>query len=191
MKNEYNRIVAAFCSVALLSLMASCYSSLSYNDAVQKNIRRADNPDMHDDARFIADAASYNLLATALAEEATQKGYSASLVSLAKQNLELHEEMTKKLKRLARKEKMVLPAEMKDDHQRLLAELKDADRRDFDRTYVRIMQDISSDDRDMFSRMATEAKSEEIRGFAATQLGLFDTHKTQLETVDAELLKTY
>src|SRR5690606_37286682 len=106
-------------------------------------------------------------------------------------NLEQHHEMKKELKRLARREDMVLPAEMKEEHQNLLTELKRTDRSQFDRTYSRIMSEIAQQDREMFSRMATEGESEEIRAFAATQLGTFDTHKTQLETVDAELLRTY
>ncbi len=191
MKTQYQRLTAAFCSAACVVLLASCYSSLSYNDAIQKNVSRVDDPDRHDDARFLADAASYNRLATEMAEEAVQSGYSASLVSLAKENLEQHHEMKKELKRLARREDMVLPAEMKEEHQNLLTELKRADRSQFDRTYIRIMSEIAQQDREMFSRMATEGESEEIRAFAATQLGTFDTHKTQLETVDAELLRTY
>jgi hypothetical protein len=39
--------------------------------------------------------------------------------------------------------------------------------------------------------MATKAESEDVRAFAARKLDLFESQKTQLETADAELLKTY
>jgi len=171
--------------------MASCSSNLSYNEAIQKNVSRVEDPDQHDDARFVVDAASYNLLATQMAEEATTSGYSASLVSLAKENLEQHEALGKELKRVARKEKFVLPGKMSDDHQKLLDELKRSERRNFDRTYIRILGEISEKDKELFSEMATAGKSEEVRGFAAKQLGVFDSHKSKLETVGAELLRTY
>lgn len=190
MKNTYRRIIAA-CSLIALMLSTSCSSNLSYNEALQKNMRRLEDPNKMDDARFLVDAASYNILATKMAEAAAKSGYSATLVSLAKENLVKHEEMARDLKKLARKEKMVLPAEMNADHEKLLAQLTSADRREFDRTYIRILGDISNEDSQKFSRMATEAKSEEIRAFAARQLGVFESHKTQLETVDAELLRTY
>lgn len=191
MKNSYKKIMAALANIVCAFAMVSCYSSLSYNDAIQKNISRADDPDKHDDARFIADAASYNLLATQMAEEAIKSGYSASLVSLAKENLEAHHDMKRELRRVARRENFLLPREMSDEHQKLLNQLKNADRRDFDRTYIRTLLDISDEDGEIFSRMATEAKSKDIRAFAAEQLGVFETHKTQLQSVDADLLRTY
>jgi putative membrane protein len=190
MKNSYKKMIglsAMLCAV----FMAACSSSLSYNDALQKNVRKIDDTEKLDDARFLVDAASYNILAMRMAEAAIKAGYSASLVTLAKENLEQHEEMGKELNKLARKEKVVLPAEMSDEHQRLLSELTASDRREFDRTYIRILGEISNDDSQKFSRMATEAESEEVRAFAARKLDLFESHKTQLETVDAELLKTY
>ncbi|MEX2232620.1 MAG: DUF4142 domain-containing protein [Cyclobacteriaceae bacterium] len=144
-----------------------------------------------DDARFLVDAASYNILATRMAEAAVKSGYSASLVTLAKENTEQHEDLGKELKKLARKEDVILPAQMSDEHQRLLSELTSSDRREFDRNYIRIMGDISNEDSQKFSRMATEADSEEVRAFAARKLGLFESYKTDLQTVDAELLRTY
>lgn len=191
MKNAYEKIMAGVCAVVSMLLMVSCSSSLSYNEAIQKNSGRVEDPQRLDDARFLVDAASYNILATKMAEAAMESGYSASLVSLAKQNLKEHEEMDRELRKLARKEKYVLPAEMNAEHERLLAELTSADRREFDRTYVRILGEISDEDREKFSRMATDAESEEIRAFAARKLDHFETHKDQLQTVDAELLRTY
>ena len=191
MKKQYNRITAALSCLISVLLLASCSSSLSYNEAIQKNTAKVEDPERLNDARFLVDAASYNLLATKMAEAAISSGYSASLVSLAKENLETHEEMGRELKRLARKEKMVLPAEMNSDHERLLSELTSADRREFDRTYIRILTEVNEEDSEKFSQMATDAKSEEIRAFAARKLDLFENHENQLQTMDAELLRTY
>ena len=172
-------------------MMSSCASSLSYNDALQRNISRIEDPEKQDDARFLVEAASYNILATQLAQEAIKSGYSASVVQMARQNLEEHEEMAKELKKLARREDVTLPGEMNSEHQQLLAELQSADRREFDRTYIRILGDVARDDSQKFERMATEAESEDVRAFAARKLDHFETHLTELQTVDAELLRTY
>ena len=190
MKTLYTKIISGFCILISAAIIAACSSSLSYNEALQKNYGRVD-PENHNDAKFLVDAASYNLLATRLAEAAINSGYSASIVALAKENLELHEDMGQELKNLARKEKMVLPAEMNDSHQALLTELTSSDRREFDRNYVRILRSVSEEDSQKFSQMATEAKSEEIRAFAARKLDVFKSHESELQTVDAELLKTY
>lgn len=183
--------MAGLACLASVVLMGSCSSSLSYNEAIQKNTRKVEDPERLDDAKFLVDAASYNLLALRMAEAGINSGYSASLVSVAKENLEEHEDMGRELKKLARKEKMFLPTEMNSDHERLLAELTSSDRREFDRTYVRILAEVSDHDKQKFSQMATDAESEEIRVFAARKLDLFESHKNQLQTVDAELLRTY
>ncbi len=191
MKNSYNKLIAGTLVSLALFVMNACYSSLSYNEAIQKNASRIDDPDRHEDARFLVEAASYNMLATRMAESAIKSGYSASLVSLARENKEQHEEMAKELKKLARKEKIILPAEMSDEHQKLLAELTSADRNQFDRTYIRILSEVNDQDNQQFSQMATAAKSDDVRAFAARKLDLFESHRNQLQTVDAELLKTY
>jgi predicted outer membrane protein len=191
MKKQYNRM-ATFLSCVIAGIMATgCSSTLSYNEALQKNVRDIEDPEKLDDARFLVDAMSYNILATRMAEAAVESGYSASLVNLAKENLEEHEEMGKELKKLARKEDVILPAEMNETHQRMLSELTSSDRREFDRTYVRLLRDVSQEDSQKFSRIATEAESEDIRAFAARKLDLFKSHDNDLQTVDAELLRTY
>lgn len=190
MKIQYNRI-SAICGLLAATVMAGCSSTLSYNEALQKNINRIEDSEKLDDARFLVDAASFNILATRLAEAAAKSGYSASVVNMAKANLEQHEEMQKELSKLARQEDIVLPAEMNDEHARLLAELTSSDRREFDRTYIRILRDISQQDSQKFSRMATEAQSGDIRAFAARKLDMFKGYETELQTVDADLLRTY
>lgn len=191
MKNSYKSILTSFCALIAAAFMVSCSSSLSYNDALQKNIGRIDDPEKLDDARFLVDAASYNILAMKMAEEAIKSGYSASLVSLAKENYEEHEELGRELKKLARQENIVLPDEMNKNHQDMFAELRNSDRREFDRNYIRILRDASQEDRGKFSQMATAAESEDIRAFAARKLDLFESHQTEFETVDGELLRTY
>lgn len=173
------------------AFLAGCSSSLSYSEALQKNARNIEDPEKLDDARFLVEAASYNMLATKLSEAAIHSAYSASVVKLAKENYDQHEEMGKELKKLARQEDIVLPAEMNEDHQKLMAELTSSDRREFDKTYIRLLKQASEEDSRRFSQMATEAESGDIRAFAARKLDLFESHETELETVDAELLRTY
>lgn len=191
MKNQYKKPMVSVLCLISMALVSACYSSLSYNDALQKNISRIEDPEKQDDARFLVDAASYNILATQLAQEATNSAYSASVVQMARDILEEHEAMAKELKKLARGEKIILPAEMNAEHQRLLAELQSADRREFDRTYIKLLGQIAREDSQKFERIATEGQSEDIRAFAARKLDHFKSHLNQLQTVDADLLRTY
>jgi predicted outer membrane protein len=158
---------------------------------MEKNAKRITDPKKLDDARFLVEAASYNMLATKLAEAAIKSAYSASVVRLAKENLEQHEEMGKELKKLARHEDVVLPGQLNEDHEKLLAELTSSDRREFDKTYIRLLKQASQEDSQQFAQMATNAQSDDVRAFAARKLDLFESHENELETVDAELLRTY
>ena len=191
MEKLYIKRIAFVSSFFTMLLMASCASTLSYNEALQRNINRIENTEKLEDARFLVNAASYNILATQLAEEAVKSAYSATVVNLAKENLEEHEEMGKELRKLARKEDIVLPGKINDDDEQKLAELKSTERRQFDRTYVRILTDIAEEESEKFEDMATKAQSEEVRAFAARKLDHFKSDERELETVDAELLRTY
>lgn len=192
MKTQYNRVLLGSISfLATAFLLAGCYSTLSYNEAMQRNVSKIDDSEKLEDARFLLEAASYNMLAKNMAEAAIKSGYSATVVSMARENLEKHEEMARELRRLARKEDIVLPGEMSSEHERILAELTATDRREFDRTYIRLLGDVSQTDSQKFSRMATEANSENVRSFAARKLDLFESYQREIQTVDAELLRTY
>ncbi|HEX8040146.1 MAG TPA: DUF4142 domain-containing protein [Chryseosolibacter sp.] len=191
MRNIFKKTMNALGVVVIAGMVAACSSSLTYNEAVQKNARKITDPEKLDDARFLVDAASYNILATKLSEAAINSGYSASVVRLAKENKEEQAEMGKELKKLARQEHVALPAEMNEDHQKLLAQLTASDRREFDRNYIRILREASEDGSHRFEQMATEGESDDVRAFAARELHLFESSKSGLETVDAELLKTY
>jgi putative membrane protein len=191
MKIRYNILLSSVCTLGIAVLLAACTSTLSYNEAMQKNVSNIDDTEKLEDARFLLDAASYNTLAVRMAEAAIKSGYSASVVRMARENLEVHEEMEDDLRKLARKEDIALPNGMNTEHERMLAELRSADRREFDRTYLRLLGEVSEQDSRKFSNMATEAQSEDIRAFAARKLDMFESHRQGIQTVDAELLRTY
>ncbi|MEO5603831.1 MAG: DUF4142 domain-containing protein [Cyclobacteriaceae bacterium] len=177
--------------LALPILMIACTSTLTYNEAMLKNEKKVEDPQKLADAKFLVEARSYNLLAIALTEAATTNGYAASVVSLAKENQEEHLEMAKELQKLARQEKISLPASMNEEHQRLLSELKSSERSEFDKEFLRVYKRINEEENSSFMRMATDAADEDVRAYAARKLDYFKSHETEFETVDADLLKTY
>lgn len=191
MKNVYVNPLSIALVITAAVVLASCSSNLTYNEAMQRNVSKIEDSEKLEDARFLMDASSYNQLATKMAEAAIESGYSNSLVSMARTNLEEHEDMAREISRLARREKIVLPGELKSEHERILAELTATDRREFDRTYIRLLREVAQEDAQKFSTMATAAESEDVRAFAARKLDMFKSHEDGLQTVDAELLQTY
>lgn len=192
MKALYSKQTRNFFYVMIMSaLLAGCSQSLTYQDAMRKNEKKIEDSERMQDARFLVDAKSFNLLEAELTEAAMNSGYSATVVALGKQNNEAHLEMNKELDQLARKEKIVLPSTMSDRHQALLFEVTKSDRKDFDKTFVRVAKMVNEENSSKYMAMATDAKDEDVRAFAARKLDKFKSTMTQLEAVDQELLKTY
>lgn len=175
-------------SIALLA--AGCASTLSYQDAMDKNRRSLDNMDQVADAQFLVDAKSFNLLETRLNQLAIEKGYSATVVSHAKKDLERQEDLQREIEKLARKEKMKLPAEMKSEHSSYLNEIDGISRADFDSRFVDLVKRINEENEEIFEDQASQANDADIRAFAARKLDMFKTLDQEISKVDDELMDT-
>lgn len=191
MKKVYCTIQRLLAVVIFAAVLVSCSQDLTYHEAISKNQRKIDDPDRMEDARFIVEARSFNILETKLAELAAGKGYAAKVVSLAKRDLENHEDLERELEKLASKERMVIPDNMNDEHQAILFEVTKAERQDFDREYIQALERINNDIQRRFTTMATQAKDGDIRAFAARKLDLLRNQEKLLSEVEDELLDTY
>ena len=58
MKTQYYAIVSSLGCLVILALAASCTSTLSYNEAMQRNVSKIDDTEKLEDARFLLEAAS-------------------------------------------------------------------------------------------------------------------------------------
>lgn len=191
MKKLYNSInlYVAFALAAIL--FTSCSQDLTYQEAINKNQRKIDDPDRLDDARFLVDAKSFNLLDMRLAELAAANGYAATIVNLAKRDLTNHEDLSKDLNKLSAKEKIAIPDNMNEEHQAILFDLSKAEREDFDRQYLQALNRINDDITRRFTTMATQAKDADIRAFAARRLGMLREQESLLSEVEDALMDTY
>ena len=178
----------AITTVGLLS--GGCASTLSYQDAMDKNRRSLDNMDQVADAQFLVDAMSFNLLESRLNQLAIEKGYSATVVSHAKKDLERQEDLQKEIAKLARKEKMKVPGEMKSEHSSYLNEIEGISRADFDSRFVDLIKRINEENEEIFEDQASKANDADIRAFAARKLDMFKTLDQEISKVDDELMDT-
>jgi putative membrane protein len=178
-----------FVSFGALTL-ASCGGHLSYEQALTKNRKSIDSIEKLPDAQFLVEAQSFNLLEARLNEVGTEKGYSSDLVSFAKKNSEEIKDVSKQLAKLARKEKIKIPSEMKEEHRQLLDRLTSTARSDFDEEFVDILTRVNEDNTSLFEEHSSAAQDADIRGFAARQLGLMRAHGEELEKVDDQLMST-
>jgi putative membrane protein len=181
----------AFSVVLFVMVLVSCSSNLSYQQALEKNRRTLDNMDQVDDARFLVEAQSFNLLETKINEIAAEKGYSSDLVNFARRNVETHKDVQKELSKLSRKAKMKVPSEMKEEHQRVVDDLTATGRADFDAHFVDVLKDVNSENTRLYEEYSTEANNGDVRAYAARNLGYLRAHAEQLEQVDDQLMQTH
>jgi putative membrane protein len=191
MKKFYEGMQKGLLLLLISTVMVSCSQDLSYQEAINKNQRKIEDPAKLDDATFLVETKSNSLLQVRLAELAKTSGYASAIVDLAKKNLADLEEMSEDLDDLARREKVAIPDMMDDHDQANYYEVSKADRQDFDKNFIMIMKQVNEDNIQRFLSMATNAKDADVRAFAARQLDLFRTHAQRMEQVEKDLLNTY
>jgi putative membrane protein len=180
------------CSFVLTAVLAfSCSQTLTYQEAVNKNERKITDVAKLQDARFLVDAKSFNILERKLAETAITSGYASAVVDLARKHLDDHKDMQEDLTTLARKEKITLPTMMNDKHQMYMLDVTQSSREDFDNKYIETLQRINEENKEQYMRMATDAKDADIRAFAARKLDMLRDHTTRMEEVRSKLMNTY
>jgi len=191
MKKLYKSNTVYAAVIITATLITSCSQDLTYQQAINKNQRKIEDPKRLDDARFLVDAKSFNLLDMRLAELASENGYAATIVNLAKKDITNHEDLAKDLNKLSAKEKIAIPANMNEEHQAILFELAKAERQDFDRQYLDALERINDDITRRFTTMATQANDADIRAFAARRLDMLREQESLLSEVEEALMDTY
>jgi putative membrane protein len=177
-------------AVIITTLLSSCASNLSYQEALNKNQRKMGSMDQVNDAHFLVDAKSFNLAELEMSKLAIQKGYSSSLVNYAKENLKIQNDVAKELQRVARKTKAILPTEMRSEHQTLFNQLSSEGRAEFDGAYVEFLRDLIKENSSLYSDQASKAFNDDVRSFAARKLGLFRNQAEEISKVSDQLMDT-
>lgn len=180
----------AFLFALCFACASSCSSKLTFQEALEKNRREFESREQRDDAEFLVEAQSLNLLLLALDDLALERGYSAALVDMVRENRKDHEKVASDLSKLERRKDVSLPTEMSAEHQRSFEEAEEADRTEFDRDLVRILKYINRENEYKYENEAKEAHDDDIRSFAARRLGMFDVHEKRLDKVEDGLLRT-
>jgi putative membrane protein len=177
--------------ILMIFALSSCASNMSYQQALDKNRRSLESMEKLEDAQFMVEAQSFNLLEQRINQLAIEKGYSADLVKFARKNAESYEDLGDELSKVSRKEKIKIPSEMKTEHEQKLQELSATARSDFDARYVDVLREINEENTELFEEQASEANDAEIRAFAAAKLGVLRATAEEISQVDDQLMQTH
>lgn len=186
MKTIYSKIPA----LLLVLLVLSCSQELSYNEAMDKNRSKLSQEEL-EDANFLVEMKSANILQEKLTQLAIDTGYASSVVDMARQNITDHEKMNEDLREIASKKKVKLPAMMSQMHQGMYNQVAVSDRDEFDENFMRTLKRINQDINDEFMDQATEANDADVRAFAARNLDMARIHSERIKQVEGRMLSTY
>jgi putative membrane protein len=191
MKKNYRVSGKGYPFLFALCLLAACSQDLSYQEAMNKNQRKIEDPEKLVDANFLVETKSNNLLQVKLTDLAAKSGYASAIVNLAKKQMDQLKDMTEDIDNLARKENITVPDIMDDADQGKFYDVSKSDREDFDKAFVQTLKQINDDNIQRFLAMATDARDADVRAFAARHLDVFRTHSENLAQVEKDLLNTY
>jgi putative membrane protein len=176
--------------IAASLLLNGCNRSVSYEEALSENAEDFKDVNMLEDATFMVELKSRNMLTIKILTIASDSAYSSVVVGFAKTTLPEHKRLEEEIQDLAKKRDVSLPDELSPEHQILLSQLTSSRRQDFDNDFNRIISKINNDNNKLFTSKATQASDPDVRAFAARKLDLFRTHARLLSQMQSQLLNT-
>lgn len=139
------------------------------------------------DQEFYDKAAISGMFEVKASEIAVRRATGPQVKSFAEMMVTDHSAANAKLKALAAQKKVVLPSTLDKDHQKSLDKLSKAKPgKDFDETYVDLMEDGHDKAVKLFEKASKNAKDPDVSAFAAATLPTLRQHKEVVEALDDE-----
>jgi putative membrane protein len=182
-----DRLVVAF-NTLVCFIMISCSTETSYDDALQKNSDRIEDVKRLDDAKFLVEQKSLNILQHHLILLASSSGYSSAVVNFGKAHETFFADMGKDIDRLAKDENFQLPTEMSIDHQTTFKQIKNSTRAQLDQQLISALKEISAGQKKTYTLNASEGSDPDVRAFAARKIGSIRSLEQSIIDVEKGLL---
>jgi putative membrane protein len=138
-----------------------------------------------DDAEFMVEAASGGMMEVELGNMAQQKATNSRVKNFGEMMVRDHSKANEELKNLASLKNVTLPATMGDKPQKNVNNLRDKPAKDFDKSYINMMIDDHQEDIRKFERAANNAKSPDVKSFAAKTLPVLRVHLDSAKAIGA------
>lgn len=172
------------------SLLTSCNSDDSVKAAAKQSVaqfEQAGQNNMENDALFVAEAASANMLQLQLSKEAIARGVSPEVKTLSQEMEEAHEQMLTELQDLGAEANFVLPQTIGNAHQEVLEEVTTKEGIAFDLAYIREIRYLHDQLLDRYEDMAEHGVSMQVKQYASKQLPLIKQHLEHAEALEEKV----
>ncbi|WP_192822264.1 DUF4142 domain-containing protein [Rufibacter sp. LB8] len=136
----------------------------------------ASNSNTLTDAAFLAASASSNLLEIELGTLAAKLASNQEVKRFAQMMVEHHTKASEEQKTMAAQLNIALPSTMLPEHQALADKLKGKTGKDFDVSYMDLMETVHKQDIALFEAKSKSAESPVVKVFAAKTLLMLQSH---------------
>jgi putative membrane protein len=174
----------------LLFTQVSCNSDDSIKAAAKQSVAQLEQTgvkNMQNDAIFVAEAASADMLYLQLSKEAITRGVSPEVKAMAQQMQEEHEQMLTELQELSSRANFVLPQTLGNAHKEIYEEVASKEGIAFDLAYIREVRHLHDELLDRYQDMAENGVSMEVKQYASRQLPLIRQHLEQAEALEKKI----
>ena len=136
----------------------------------------------------MTEAASGGMFEVQASQIAVQKGISQEVKDFGQQMITDHSAANDQLKTMAAQKNVVLPSGLSNDDQKNIDKLNNADAKDFDKTYMKMMVDDHKTDIDKFQNVVNHPEDADVKAWAQNTLPMLLHHlemaKTDKDIVD-------
>ena len=141
------------------------------------------------DGDFILEAASGGLMEVELGRYASTNAASARVKEFGRMMVTDHTKANTKLKAIAGKKNVTLPAAPTGKHQTHISDLTAKKGADFDKDYVAMMVDDHKEDVSKFQEEAKNGKDPDVKAFASSTLPVLQKHLKSIQAIQAGMKK--
>lgn len=152
-------------------------------DAENKEIKAIDN----DDSKFMTEAASGGMMEVQAGQIAVQKGISQEVKDFGQEMITDHSKANEELKTLAAQKNVVLPSALSDADQKNIDKLNNADAKDFDKTYMKMMVEDHKVDIDKFQGVVNHPEDADVKAWAQNTLPTL-LHHLEMAKADKDIV---
>lgn len=183
-----------FTSFLVLTICLFAFSSCTSDDSIRQakeqsvqQFEEAGVQNMDNDALFVAEAASANMLQVQLAALAEGQAVSPEVKNLAQRIAADHGHMTDELQNMASQSNFVLPAELGAAHQKSYDNVANRSGLSFDLSYIKT---IVQEHQDLLKRhedLAENGHTMEVKQYASRQIPLLRQHLQMAEALEEKV----
>lgn len=179
----------------LLTGIFSCGNNQTNNDSVdsamnvndQKVGDSANNTLMNADADFAVKAANGGMAEVQLGKIAKEKASNEKVKEFAAKMVKDHSGANKKLKAVAKKLNIALPASIDQEKQDEIDKLNATAVEDFDKVYIDMMVEDHNKDVDFFQMASKDISNTDLHNFIVETLPVLQSHQKLVKQIDNSL----